>query len=173
MLAELRSSDVPEIVQHAGNKKVSDTTLNIPFPYTEKDAIYWINLAHQGFKNGTHVIFGIRLKPKNELIGGIGLTIDSRSKRAEIGYWMAESLWNQGYTTEAARAIIKFGFEELGLNKVTSSHFAKNPASGKVMLKSGMYKEGELKEHVLKNDTFHTLILYGLTRAQYEGKAKY
>ena len=169
-LAQLKADDIPQIVRYAANKNISDNTLNIPFPYTEKDAIYWINLAHQGFKNGTHFIFGVRLKQEDVFIGGIGFTVEQRFNRAEIGYWIAEPFWNKGYATEATQAIIKFGFEQLALNKLTSSHFAKNLASGKVMVNSGMTQEGELKEHVRKDTTYHTLILYGLTKKEYTNK---
>jgi RimJ/RimL family protein N-acetyltransferase len=167
-LAELNSSDIPQIVKYAANKNISANTLNLPFPYTDKDAVYWINLANQGFKTGSHLIFGIKLKPEKQFIGGIGLTIDKRFKRAEIGYWIAEPFWNKGFATEATKSVIRFGFEKLDLNKFTSSHFTRNPASGKVMLNCGMIKEGELAEHILKDAVFHSLVLYGLTKKDYE-----
>ncbi|WKN45815.1 GNAT family N-acetyltransferase [Tunicatimonas pelagia] len=167
LLTELKAADIPTIVKHAFNPKISDFTGNIPYPYSEKDAIYWLNLANQGFRSGANVIFAIRLKPQEEFIGGISLTIERRFNRAEIGYWIAEPFWNQGLTTEATKAIVKFGFEILNLNKLTSSHLAKNIASGKVMQKAGMVKEGELKEHILKDSEYHDLILYGLTKTDY------
>ncbi|MEO1487742.1 MAG: GNAT family protein [Bacteroidota bacterium] len=165
---ELLAKDVPDIMKHASNKNISEFTLNLPFPYSEKDAIYWINQANEGFKNGTKIIFGIRPKPKKEFIGGIGLTIEQRFNRAEIGYWIAEPHWGKGYTTEATKSIIKYAFESLKLNKLTSSHLHQNPASGKVLIKSGMIEEGRLKDHILKNREYHDLILYGLTREQFE-----
>ncbi len=170
-LNELRPKDIPRIVKYASNKKIWDTTLNIPFPYTEQDAVYWLNLAHQGFKEGDQVIFAIRLKPALEFIGGISLTVDKRFDRAEIGYWLAEPFWGQGFMTEAARSLVTYGFEQLGLNKITSSHFETNPASGKVLVKSGLKKEGELKEHIKKHSAYHTLVVYGLTQKEYEDKA--
>ncbi len=167
ILTELTAGDIPQIVKYAANRRISDYTLNLPFPYTEKDAVYWINLSNQGFKNGTHLIFGIRLKTENQLTGGIGLTIEQRFNRAEIGYWIGEPFWNKGFVSEATRAIIQFSFDKLALNKITSSHFEKNPASGKVMLKSGMIKEGELKEHIRKDSVYHSLVVYGLTKSDY------
>jgi RimJ/RimL family protein N-acetyltransferase len=168
LLSRLQAVDIPAIVQYAANQKISRFTGNLPFPYTEKDAVYWLNQANQGFKNKTQIILGIRLRPEPVFTGGIALTIDPGHNRAEIGYWLAEPFWNNGYTTEAARAIIRFGFDQLGLQKLTSSHLALNPASGRVLLKSGMRKEGELQEHILKNSVYHTLVLYGLTRNDYE-----
>ncbi|MBD0257545.1 MAG: GNAT family N-acetyltransferase [Cytophagales bacterium] len=167
-LTELKAGDIPQIVQLAANPRISDYTLNLPFPYAEKDALYWLNLAHQGYTNGTHLIFAVRLKPENAFLGGIGLTLEPRFDRAEIGYWLGEPYWNQGYATEATGAIIRFGFGTLGLNKLTSSYLAQNPASGRVMQKSGMTREGELQEHVRKGNAYHTLILYGLTRSDFE-----
>ncbi len=168
LLTELTSSDITSIVEYASNKNISNYTHNLPFPYSEKDAIYWINLANLGFKNGTKLTFGIRPKPDNEFIGGIGLTIVPEFERAEIGYWVAEPFWGKGYATEATKAIINFGFSDLGLNKLTSSHLAKNPASGKVLTKSGLMKEGVLKEHLVKNSEYHDLVVFGLTKKEFE-----
>ena len=168
ILTELKSEDIKDIVKYASNKNISDYTLNLPHPYYEKDAIYWINLAHQGLKSETNYIFAIRLKDGNRFVGGIGLTIEKRFNRAEIGYWIAEPFWRKGMATEATKAIIEFGFDKLGLNKLTSSHLAKNPASGKVMEKSGMVKEGELKQHIFKKPEYHDLILYGIIKQQYD-----
>ena len=167
-LTGLQPNDVPLIVKYASNKKISDTTLNIPFPYTEQDAVFWINMAYQGYKQGTPIIFALRLKPTLEFVGGIGLTVDKRFDRAEVGYWLAEPFWGQGLMTEATQSLLKYGFEQLGLNKVTSSHFEINPASGKVLTKSGLKKEGELKEHIRKHSEYHTLVVYGLTRQDYK-----
>ena len=167
-LGELQPGDIPQIVKYAANPRIAAHTLNLPSPYTDKDAVFWINLANQGFQNGTHFIFAIRHKAGNEFIGGIGLTVEPRFNRAEVGYWLGEPFWNRGYVTEATQAIIRFGFGSLGLNKITSSHLAQNPASGRVMQKSGMTREGELKEHIRKDTAYHTLVLYGLTRSDYE-----
>jgi RimJ/RimL family protein N-acetyltransferase len=164
ILTELKADDIKDIVNYASNKKISDSTLNLPHPYSEKDAIYWINLAHQGLKSGTNYIFAIRLKEDSKFIGGIGLGVQKRFNRAEIGYWIAEPFWGKGIATEATKAIIEFGFKDLGLNKLTSSHLSKNPASGKVMQKSGMIKEGELKKHILKDEIYHDLVVYGITK---------
>ena len=81
---------------------------------------------------------------------------------------MAEPFWRKGYATEATKSIIQYGFEHLGLNRLTSSHMVKNPASGKVLQNSGMIKEGKLKEHILKRSEYHDLILYGLTKEQFD-----
>lgn len=170
LLTELSVDDISEIVHQASNKNISDFTQNIPFPYCEKDAIFWINAANQGFQNGSQYTFAIRKKGKNRFMGGIGIKVDKTHNRAEIGYWLGESFWGKGFITEASKSIIKFGFESLHLNKFTSSHLAKNPASGRVLENCGMVKEGELKMHLFKHSEYQNLILYGLTREEYEKK---
>ncbi len=166
ILTELKAKDIPNIVKYASNKNISDFTQNVPFPYVEKDAVFWINMANQGFENGNQYTFAIRPKEKENFIGGIGIKIERKNNRAEIGYWIAEPFSGKGYATEATKAILKFGFKNLDLNKFTSSHLSNNPASGKVLENSGMKKEGDLKKHILKNTKYIDLILYGLTKEQ-------
>lgn len=168
-LNKLQSADIDAIVEMAGNKNVSKNTLNIPHPYKPEHAEAWLSMIDEGFEKGTITTFGIRLHPDQQLIGAIGLRIEPRFNRAELGYWIGEAYWNKGYATEALAAALKFGFLELKLNKILATHLVENPASGRVMIKNGMIKEGELKEHILKNDVYLSLVQYRLTRAEYLG----
>lgn len=167
-LGPLHWKDIPKIVEYAGNENIARTTLNIPHPYEAKDAVFWINKAYEGFEAGEQYTFAIRLRSTVEFIGGIGLIINKRFNSAEMGYWVAEPFWNQGYTTEAVAALLRFGFDALELNKIYASHITENPASGKVMLKNGMIREAELKEHYKKGDTYLSLVQYRLTRSEFE-----
>ena len=83
--------------------------------------------------------WGIELKSTGQFIGTIDLhKIDHILKKAAIGYIINKKYWNQGLTTEANRAVIELAFEKIGMNKLTALHDKDNPASGKVMEKSGM-----------------------------------
>ena len=168
ILGPIKSNYIPKIVEYAGNKKVADALLTLPHPYQEEDAIYWMNLSNQGLKNGDHYIFGIFLKDYQEFIGGIGLHLEKEHNRAELGYWIAEPFWHQGYATEAAGGAIKFGFEELGLHKIMANHLPENTASGKVMINNGMVKEGVLKDHIRKNGKYETLVQYGILKSEHQ-----
>lgn len=170
-LEEVRTSDIPSIIQYAGTEEVARTTLSMPHPYAEKDAIFWINRARQGFQAEDHYIFGIRLAATDEFMGGIGLIVNKRFNKAEIGYWIGLPFWGKGYMTEATAAILKFGFNELGLNKIYAQFLAENPASGKIMIKNGMIKEAELVDHIQKYGEYKTSIQYRLTKAEYENLA--
>ena len=83
--------------------------------------------------------WGIELKSNGKFIGTIDLhKIDTVLKKAAIGYIINQKYWNQGLTTEANRAVIELAFEKIGMNKLTALHDKDNPASGRVMEKSGM-----------------------------------
>jgi RimJ/RimL family protein N-acetyltransferase len=76
--------------------------------------------------------------------------------------------WGKGYATEAGRAAVRFGFEHLGLNKIWSCHMVRNPASGRVLAKLGMKREGLLRQHVRKNEAFEDVVARGLLREEWE-----
>ncbi len=169
ILDGLKESDAPLIAQYANNKKISIFTRTLPYPYYEKDALAWITIADKGFEDKDQFVFAMREKKTKQFIGGIGLTISLEHNRAELGYWLAEPYWNKGYTTEAVKELIKFGFEVLNLNKIIAVFIDDNAASGKVLEKSNMIKEAEMKDHDIKDGEYKTLIQYRLTQKEYQG----
>lgn len=70
------------------------------------------------------------------LMGQTSLAIRRRHARAELGYWIGKSFWNHGYCTEASRAVVRYGFEALGLERIFARYPPRNPASGRVMRKT-------------------------------------
>lgn len=144
------------------NEDYSKNTVNIPYPYTIENAKFWLNLAEVGIKNQNQFIFVIRLKNTNELIGGIDLGVNKQFHKAELGYWLDKKHWNNGFATEATKAIINFGFKELNLKRIFATHFEENLSSGRVMEKAGMKKEGILKCHTFKNGKYQNHILYAV-----------
>lgn len=162
ILNQPNERDLETIVDILNNKVYSENTINIPFPYSEADARYWLELSKNGFENKNQYIFAIRLKSNSKLIGGIDLGINRRFNKAELGYWIDIKYWNNGFASEAAKAIIEFGFENLKLKRIFASHFDYNPSSGNVMKKIGMKKEGILKFHTMKNGEYQHHILYAI-----------
>lgn len=174
ILDQIKPADIPEIVTYADNIKITETTRTMPHPYFEEDAISWLYMVNQGFKNKDNYIFALRKKSDKAFMGGIGLTINVENNRAELGYWIAEPFWSKGFTTEAVKAILKFGFEELNLNKIIAVYLTTNEASGKVMVKNGMIKEAEFKDHDIKKEhtvadgIYVSLVQYRLTKNEYQ-----
>jgi RimJ/RimL family protein N-acetyltransferase len=160
-------SDARRVRELACDKEIADTTTNIPHPYEKGMAEEWISTHRIKFESGECAHFGVILKSSMELIGAIGLVIDKGFNRAELGYWIGKEYWDQGYCTEAARAVLEYGFNQLLLHKITASHFSRNPSSGKVLSKIGMEKEGFLKKHLAKNGEYEDLVVYGILRAEW------
>ncbi len=161
------AKDIPQLVEYANHPQISKMTLNVPHPYQEKDAISWLNMANQGFEDKNHFVFAICKQTDDKFMGGIGLRVNSRFNHAELGFWLGEPFWNNGYVTEATGKILEFGFEQIGLRKIFATHMIDNPASGKVMIKNGMIKEGELVDHIKKADEYYTVIQYRLTKDEF------
>lgn len=82
-----------------------------------------------------------------KVIGGISIVrLSEKSEYAELGYCMSHKFWNKGLMTEAARAVIDFLFNEVGVHRVSIAHAVKNPASGRVAQKCGLTYEGTKRE---------------------------
>ena len=164
LLNEVQESDVPDIVGIFKEEEVSEFTLSIPYPYAAKDAMFWLGLAQKGFANKDMYVFAIRQQETEKIIGGIDLSLNIKHNKGELGYWLGKPYWNKGFMTEAAQALVEFGFETLGLKKIFASHLVDNPASGKVMKKIGMEKEGVLKCYTKKGDVYNDHVFYGVIR---------
>ena len=169
LLRTLELTDAPDVQRLAGDREVASTTRDIPHPYEDGVAEAWINSCLSETASGKLVIFAITLRPDGPLLGVISLHPDANGKEAELSYWVGKPFWNQGYATEAVEAVLHHGLSELSLDRVFAAHFARNPASGRVMQKAGMLHEGFLKAHTEKWGQFEDLELYGATREQILG----
>jgi RimJ/RimL family protein N-acetyltransferase len=158
--------DAPIVQELAGERDIADTTLNIPHPYEDGVAEAWIATHQESYERKGHLHFAIVLRSTDALIGAIGLTTNPEHESAEIGYWVGKPYWNCGYCTEAAKAVVAYGFDVLKLNRIYAHHFSRNPASGRVMQKIGMTHEGVMKQHIKKWGVFEDVEIYGLLRSR-------
>ncbi len=157
-------ADVLELLPLLSAREVAATTLRIPHPYTEKNARDFLVLLEEPGR----IWLAITLREDGRQIGGIGLTVDAQHQRAELGYWLGVNYWGQGFATEAAREMLRYGFEDLALNRIFASHFKQNPASGRILVKLGMSYEGCQREHYRKWDEPVDSELYGILRKEWE-----
>jgi [ribosomal protein S5]-alanine N-acetyltransferase len=161
-LRSYTSADIPDLVRLAGSREVAATTLRIPHPYTEQDAKNFIDAF--AANSGPETRFAITRKSDGQLCGGIGLRMDESHKHAELGYWLGVPYWRQGFATEAARAMITYGFETLDLHRIYASFVSTNIASGRVLQKIGMHREGLMRGHICKWGEFQDLECYGMLK---------
>lgn len=155
-------TDAGTVQALAGARQVAATMLNVPHPYENGMAEAWIQTHAPGYEADEQATFAQTLVPTEELVGAVGLRINRLHGRAELGYWVGVPFWNRGYATEAARAMLRFGFEDLELNRIFAQHLVRNPASGRVMQKAGMLHEARLRQHINKWGRFEDIDLYGI-----------
>jgi RimJ/RimL family protein N-acetyltransferase len=165
ILGAFEPDEAPELERLAGLREIADTTVTIPHPYRLSDAEQFIALQQDGMAEGHELVFAIHRRPDGQLLGCVSLRdIDPVHLQAELGYWIGVPYWNQGYATEAARAVVTLGFDQLGLNRIYAHHMARNPASGRVLERIGMRREGVLRQRVRKWGRFEDVVIYAVLR---------
>ncbi|MGE7218534.1 GNAT family protein [Priestia koreensis] len=112
--------------------------------------------------------WGIEMKESGELIGTIDLyNIDDGTENCEVGYNIGFNWWNQGYGSEALHAIVEFAFRFMNIHKISATHNIDNPASGRIMLKVGMKREGIIRHMIRKNNQYKDCGIYGILQQEY------
>ena len=165
-LRAYREADIEELVPLIGSRQVAATTGRIPHPYTAEDAKEFLATI----ETDREVNLAVTLRDGGCLIGGIGLRLVEQHEQAELGYWLGVPYWGKGYATEAAREMLRYGFEQLNLHRIFATHFKHNAASGRVLQKLGMRHEGCQREHFRKWDQFVDAELYGILRQEWENR---
>jgi len=155
-------SDIPELVPLIGAREVAATTLRIPHPYREEHAREFLRTV----RRQDEPLLSIRLRD-GQLCGGIGLHPNRAHQHGELGYWLGVPFWGNGYATEAAIAVVRYGFEQIELHRIFASHFEGNVASRRVLEKLRMRHEGCLRQHILKWGRFIDLELYAILRQEF------
>ncbi len=114
----------------------------------------------------------ITLAGDDTCIGNCGIRRkDHNESEADIGYELNPAHWGRGYATEAARALVSFGFREFGLHRVSSWCVADNKGSERVMQKCGMTLEGRLRDNEFYKDRWWDTLLYAVLRDEWEASA--
>jgi RimJ/RimL family protein N-acetyltransferase len=164
ILRPFRLEDAPDFERLIAPFEVTDGTLSFPHPVPEGWGLERINRMFTTFVAGEHTEFAITSRQTNDLMGGIGLSITARHKRGHLGYWLGVDHWGKGYATEAAQAVLRYGFATLGLHRIEAGHYPRNLASGRVLEKIGMQREGVLRDDLLKGDQFEDTVMYAILR---------
>jgi len=172
ILHPFKMEDASRVRSLAGEWKVAATTANIPHPYEEGMAEAWIGTHLEAYESGKSLTLAIQLKSSNLLIGAISLQLSKANNLGELGYWIGVPYWSQGYCTEAGKAMLVYGFDTLGLNRIQARHIARNPASGRVMQKLGMQHEGTLRQSIFRWDRYEDAEIYAILREAFEELSK-
>lgn len=164
LLRPLLPADAKDVQRLAGDEAISRDALNIPHPFEDGMAEAWVSGLGED-----SAVFAVTLKSSGRFIGVAGLTAHKKDLKAEIAYWVGREFWGGGFASEAARAVLDYGFTEMNLNRIFGNCLSRNAGSARVMQKIGMKKEGTLVQDALHRGVFEDVDCYGLIRRDYEG----
>jgi RimJ/RimL family protein N-acetyltransferase len=131
--------DVPDLVRLANNKTIADRLSSLPHPYTGADAIGFIEIFAQRSDQRPYAI-----TLNERLIGVIGFSFHEDAP-SELGYWLGEPFWGNGYMTEAGRALIDIAQRTHQFDVVRARALADNVGSLNVLEKLGFHRVGKGK----------------------------
>ncbi len=155
------ASDLAEIIS---NKKVQDNLRDgIPYPYTIKDAEFFIN---DMLNADSDKIYAFAITADGELAGSIAVYRQNNIhyRTGELGYYIGEKFWGKGIGTEAVKRICGFIFENTDIIRIFAEPFSYNKASCCVLEKSGFKYEGTLYSNAVKNDRITDMKMYALIK---------
>jgi RimJ/RimL family protein N-acetyltransferase len=141
-------ADADSLVRHANNINVARHLRDrFPHPYTRDNAKEFLK-AVSGAEPQTNFAIDV----SGEAGGGLGFVPGSDVERysAEVGYWLGEALWNRGIASEALDLFTRYAFDELHLLRLFALPLADNPASIRVLEKTGYAREGTLRASCVK-----------------------
>lgn len=166
-LRALRASDAPAIFAVFGDDAVTrDYDLDT---FTTLDqAVTMVERIAKRNQQGEALRWGIALQENDRVIGTGGFNQFCRHWfSAGVGYEIASAYWNRGYMTEALGAIVRYGFENLGINRIEALVMCDNDSSARVLGKNGFVREGLLREYGYWKNQFWDLQLYALLKREW------
>ncbi len=170
LLREIRQEDAPAILEIFADEEV--TRYYDLYPYHSlEEAQELIDFFAESFEVERQIRWGIARKEDNRLIGTCGYVV-LWGHRGEIGFELARPYWGQGLMAEALDAIIAFGFERLGLNRIEALVMVENARSAALLRKLGFTQEGILREHDFFKGRFHDMRCFALLRREFQGSRR-
>lgn len=161
-IRDCRLSDAESLAKHANNRNVSINLRDrFPYPYTIEDAKSFLERVVA--QKIPEQIFCIEVD--GSLVGTIGLHRgeDVHRLTAEFGYFIGEEFWGRGIMSEVVPAFVDHCFSEFSLKRMFAMPHSSNPASARVLEKSGFVLEGRLKNNVIKDGQILDSLLYAKT----------
>ena len=167
ILRRLEMRDAPDLFDYSRDPQVAKHVL-WDAQTSVSEARAYVRYMLRRYRAGEPASWGIEEKETGRVVGTIGYMWYPRDNTAcEVGYSLARRRWNRGYRTEALAEVLRFSFEELGVHRVEAQHEVENAASGAVMRKCGMRKEGTLRGRLYNKGRYVDVDLYAMLREDY------
>jgi ribosomal-protein-alanine N-acetyltransferase len=167
LLRKMRLDDARAMFAYASDPEVTRYVLFETHRSIE-DSRAFLRYAEEGYERGDFGGWGLVLKDSGAFIGTCGVDVGYAPEhaRAELGYVLSREHWGKGLVPEAVRAVIRFGFGRMELNRIQARCIAENTASARVMEKAGMTYEGTLREYQLIKGAYRDMKFYSILRRE-------
>jgi ribosomal-protein-alanine N-acetyltransferase len=166
-LREVRAQDAEDVLAFRGDPIVQ--RFDDPPIHMLDEAATFIEEVREEFRDGEGIVWAVELVEEDTVVGLVGFhEWDRYHRRAEVGYGLARAYWGRGIASEALRAALRFGFDEMELNRVFARTIADNHGSVRLLERLGFQREGTQRAHSLEDDRmFHDSAIYGLLAAEF------
>jgi ribosomal-protein-alanine N-acetyltransferase len=133
---------------------------------TRQDTLKFIEHERENYRLKKEIIWALRQRASGRVIGSVSVfDWDRYHRRAAMGYDLVRDCWGQGYAQEAIRAVLRFAFESMCLNRMEIWTSAANVRSTRLAERLGFVREGSLRKRILEDDgRFHDCAVFGLMR---------
>lgn len=167
LLRKLRLDDAEAVFAYASDPEVARYT-TWEAHKTIDDSKAFLTSVIELYNSHQVAPWGMEHRAHRKLVGTCGFVYwHLRHARAEIAYALSRPYWNKGYTTEAVRAVIAFGYRVMRLNRIEARCDVPNVASARVMEKAGMKFEGILRHHMFTKGAYVDLKMHSILRDEW------
>lgn len=172
ILRKMEMRDAPDMYEYSRDPLVAKHVLWDAHT-SISDTKSYIRYMLRKYRQGEPSSWCIEEKSTGKVVGTIGYMWHQADNSAcEVGYSLARRCWNQGYMTQALKAVLDYTFRELHINRVEAQHETENGASGAVMRKCGMQHEGTLRSRLYNKGRYVDVELYAILRKDYLARIK-
>ena len=173
VLRRLTLEDADDMFQNWANEEEVVKFLTWKKHETVKETAQILSLWDEMYQKDNFYQWAIVVKEINAPIGTISVvTLNENTGSVSIGYCIGSKWWGKGFVAEALNELIRFFFEEVGVNSINAKHDINNPNSGKVMIKCGMLYEGTLRASDVNNQGICDTAMYSILAREYFDKKR-
>ena len=167
ILRRFRFDDAMDMYRNWASDPEVTRFLTWPTYETPETANGILKLWESGYEKTDFYQWAIELKEIGQPIGSISVVrLNEQVTSAEIGYCIGQPWWRKGITSEALGRVIRFLFDEVGMNRIEAKHDVNNPGSGKVMQKCGMAFEGIHRQADWNNQGLCDVACYAILKSE-------
>jgi RimJ/RimL family protein N-acetyltransferase len=169
ILREFREDDIPLMLDWWNDPRYQRyyAELTDPEPVVRDLAAMFV--AAQSEEPRRKWQLAVTVRGNDQIVGTCGVRVnDAELAEANIGYELHPDQWGNGYATEAATAILRFGFAELGMHRIWAECVAENTGSARVLEKAGMRQEARFREHQYFRNRWWDTLIYAILASEWQ-----